>query len=95
VKKAWALILIALAIFAGSFVVGYVASATTTQGKLPSSMNHPCKEEDSWNCFWDAGARGNKKGHSFVVRAMPSQNLVCWMYNKKADRHWDHCEKKK
>lgn len=27
----------------------------------------PCKYEDSKNCFWDAGQRGDGKGHSFWV----------------------------
>lgn len=25
-----------------------------------------CKYEDSRNCWWDAGKRGNKRGHSFA-----------------------------
>ena len=27
----------------------------------------PCKYEDSSRCYWDAGKRGNKTGHSFVA----------------------------
>jgi len=28
----------------------------------------PCQEEDSDNCYWDAGDRGNGLGHSFIVQ---------------------------
>lgn len=26
----------------------------------------PCQYEDSTWCYWDAGARGNGQGHSFI-----------------------------
>ncbi|GAA0946025.1 hypothetical protein [Actinocorallia libanotica] len=33
----------------------------------PHLPSKPCASEDSVNCFWDAGRRGNGKGFSFWV----------------------------
>lgn len=32
-----------------------------------SPFDKPCRTESSNGCFWDAGARGNHKGRSYVV----------------------------
>ena len=39
----------------------HAATPTTSSAGLP-----PCAEEDSDNCVWDAAARGNRTGQSFV-----------------------------
>jgi hypothetical protein len=73
-----------------------VASASTSSLPLPASVSHPCKEEDSVNCYWNAGSAGNHQGHSFITRQMPKQGkqkrgTICVIYIAKADGHWDYC----
>lgn len=44
------------------------ATADTVQAPRPYGWHipaKPCKTEDSSNCYWDAGVRGNGKGRSF------------------------------
>jgi hypothetical protein len=50
--------LLATAILATLATGSYAADKAAT---LP-----PCETEDSINCFWDATARGNGKGQSFI-----------------------------
>ena len=68
--------------------------STTKVQAMPKWMHRPCPEEDSVNCFWDAGSRGNGVGHSFYVRQFPGKaKMVCVMYVKPRDaRRWDYCE---
>jgi hypothetical protein len=68
------LITSALALTVGT-VAGAVISVTgaATAEVAPASPKpyywhipaKPCKFEDSRNCYWDAGVRGNGKGRSF------------------------------
>lgn len=34
--------------------------------RVVATVLRPCPQEDSRNCYWDAGHRGNGIGHSFV-----------------------------
>lgn len=51
------------------------------QMPVPAWMTHPCVNEDSVNCYYDAQKRGNHKGVSFYVRQIPHTGkrhpLVC------------------
>lgn len=69
-------------------------SQSQTTHTMPRWATRPCPEEDSVNCYWDAGTSGNHKGHSFMVRQFPGRrHMVCVMYVKPADaRRWDYCE---
>lgn len=48
-------------IIALSPIMGHDATVTTLGQLAP-----PCVEEDSTNCYWDAQARGDSNGESFV-----------------------------
>lgn len=49
-----------------------------------------CQYEDSYNCYWDATASGNGKGHSFV--AVKHDDKVCVYYKgKKYARSHNYC----
>jgi hypothetical protein len=61
-------------------------------GEVPTWMTRACPYEDSVNCYWDAQAVGNHRGHSFYVRLMPGRKghrIACVFY---VDRpKWDYC----
>lgn len=65
----------------------------------PQSMQRQCSSEDENNCTWLAKAEGNGQGHSYIVRAFPTNTeakphsmLVCIMYyGKSYARHHDYC----
>lgn len=44
----------------------------------PRWMTVACEQEDSTNCYWDAGKVGNRKGHSFY--SIPSKGKTCIVY---------------
>lgn len=100
IKTHTASALVAATIAAG--FVGMHQPAETTQVTTVSAkvqhltpwMKRPCANEDSVNCFWDAGTSGNGGGHSFYVRQFPGkQRMVCVMYVRARDaRRWDYCE---
>lgn len=97
---------LALAALAAGLVAGAVTAAPDghaaptapavhrTAPAMPAWALRPCPQEDSVNCRWDAGARGNHRGHSFIVRKLPgTAGMVCVFYIKPADaRRWDYCE---
>lgn len=96
-----ALLVAATAIVAGTFAATHAdaapaAPSTTHRAApaMPAWALRPCPEEDSVNCRWDAGDRGNHRGHSFIVRKVPgAAGMVCVFYVKRADaRRWDYCE---
>lgn len=88
------------------FIAGLAAGAILATGgtalaseiarpvPLPQSVNHPCAQEDSVNCYWNANTQGNGAGHSFITREFPGKaHMVCVMYVKARDaRRWDYCE---
>jgi len=57
------LALAALLLIAGGIAIGtqWERAAADPFQNLPA-----CAEEDSSNCYWDADARGNGKGQSFI-----------------------------
>jgi hypothetical protein len=68
-KLITALVTLAVGVIAGAVLnVTGIATADTVQTPKPyywSIPTKPCKTEDSINCYWDAGVRGNGKGRSF------------------------------
>lgn len=59
---------------------------------IPTYLDHPCGYEDSINCYWDAGAEGNHRGHSFfAVEMHDGMGTVCRIYIAKQDQHWNDC----
>lgn len=70
------------AIIAATMSITTAAGATTTHSPLPLPkwMTTPCAQEDSYNCFWDAGSRGNHAGYSFFVRLMPARTGTARTY---------------
>lgn len=66
-------------------------------GRIAYAINHPCPQEDSFNCYWDAGSRGNDIGHSFYAIRMPGPRKVggqvCVIYWQRSfGRHWNYCD---
>ena len=47
-------------------------------GVIAPATGRACPEEDSINCFWNAGRAGNGKGHSFY--AVRVGHRVCTIY---------------
>lgn len=67
------------------------ASTPTPHGVIRTALNTPCQYEDSTNCFWDAGASGNNKGHSFY--SIKVGHKVCTIYWDRAfNRRHGFCD---
>lgn len=66
-------------------------------GRVGYAVNHECKREDSFNCYWNARTRANHTGHSFYAIRMPGPVAlgggVCIFYwNGQYGRRHNHCE---
>jgi hypothetical protein len=82
--------LVALAIFGAMGVAISHADADAAGDDMPRWSQVPCPTEDSRNCFWDAGERGNHKGHSFF--AIPVGRTTCLVYWDDAySKHHNYC----
>lgn len=88
------LALAALAVSVAGVVSGPPATQATTPD-LPIWTTRPCLHEDSVNCRWIATgphARGNGRGHTFVVRRLPGSHLTCVFYAERVyARTHDNC----
>lgn len=70
-------------------------------GRWQYAVNHPCRTEDSVNCYWDAQARGNHRGHSFYVitqwldedHARGSKQVCVFFWDRTFARAHDNCSR--
>lgn len=89
--------LITIAVLAGfTGILGWnSADAATSHKELGHRVwqqKVACQQEDGVNCFWNADSAGNGKGHSFFTVEMPGRkHMVCVIYVRKADQHWNYC----
>lgn len=67
--------------------------ANNCRTNVPRWLITPCAQEDSNNCYWDAGKAGNGRGHSFYAVAFPgSKGITCVMYwQPKYAKHHNYC----
>ncbi len=90
-------LVLAIALAIGLAVMGEIARADQPRATAaivqkgqptPFWFRTPCAVEDSVNCYWDAGRRGNKRGRSFYIRDLRGP-LTCLFY---VDRKyaWKH-----
>jgi hypothetical protein len=81
--------LIALTIILG-LGAAVQSHADASGDDMPKWTQTPCKVEDSSNCFWDSGERGNHSGHSFFsIRVEGKDCIVYW--DDRYARHHNHC----
>lgn len=74
---------LAATVLAGGVLVASatVAVAAPARPDLPAWQTHPCKSEDSVNCYWNAHTMGNGQGLSYYVRELPGRRrMVCVFY---------------
>lgn len=58
-------------------------------GALAEAVTTPCIQEDSINCFWNAGKAGNGRGHSFVSVRVGDTDCVIYTERKYNREHGD------
>jgi hypothetical protein len=59
-----------------------LGTAPFLHGVIGQTVTTPCAQEDSINCFWDAGNAGNGVGHSFY--SVRVGNKMCTIYTDRA-----------
>ncbi len=75
-----------------SSTYGVKPNATVKKGQpTPFWFRTPCYYEDSVNCYWDAGRRGNGVGQSFYIRDMPGPTTCLFYVNRKYAKKHDSC----
>lgn len=66
------------------------APAPVLHGALRIAVSTPCPEEDSVNCYWDAGTAGNGRGHSFYSIRVGARDCVIY-WDRAYNRSHGHC----
>lgn len=77
---------------AGSMVLHTASEArgAVKHDPVPVWMTTPCAQEDSSNCYWDAGAAGDHRGHSFYsIRVGDRDCLIYW--EDRYAKHHNRC----
>jgi hypothetical protein len=92
--KTIATILATAAITAGTLSTPAVAAVTEPflRGAVSDMVTRPCPQEDSINCYWNAGSSGNGEGHSFY--SVRVGNKMCTIYTaRKYNRKHGNCSR--
>lgn len=68
------------ALFTLNMGVALASTADTNSTPTPRFMRVACAQEDSSNCYWNAGESGNGEGHSFFSIRVGDKDCI---------RYWD------